>query len=751
MPLPNDSWNAGLESLLHSLIARVLRTESPQILLTEGGPDDRVPHPLLLPNADIVELSGGITFVDDMEEHLRARQPPDSLLLLPPWVHWASLPPEFRQRHSRRALHEVAVARALALVPSGTRVAAALPVPLFGSETSRPLREELQIHLRVVMEHEHAWPGLHARLRLNTAVFEKVNDDGETEDSLLRFFRIPAEVVDDDRGLAQDMDADLARLLTQNGGRTHWGFVLREGLPLGEPWVYDLYSPHSVALQQDLRELGGLRPLADVADFPRTIHPVARRGSLVDPESKEGVPLLEGRNITLNGHVLWDQTRNHIRESDALVMPGDICLRAIWNPAVPLVSAQVPHGAPPLAAGNTLIILRKKTEVSDAEWQVVVDYLRSPRAADLMAPRAMGSIHLSRKALGELPVPVPDRELRVALRRLTEAAADFESWREQTERQKRALFGFSASNEGRLHLMQAGRRARQRQRAGRSVEDLAFRIRTQYPYPLAYRWLTVEARANRVADYQRVLECAEATLCYLAILAIVGAQALNLQIGMLGQIGRRLSERGRGIGLGDWIALLREVGTSRSFRGLGTFPFPEVLDVLSDVDANSAVQRLQDARNSHAHGRGPDETVVPIVIEERCADLELLLQSVEFLVDYPLRLIEQTRRDTLSEVTQIRFRDLMGSHYLVPLVSGEHESAEIEAGSVYFLDRAGRYHLARPWLDWRTCPQCQRPATFHVERYDRKRDTVTLKSLDHGHAVVDSDLGSVFRTLRFLT
>ena len=747
---PNDSWNAGLESLLRSVVERVLRTESPRILLTRGRSDDWTPQPLLLPSAEIVELSGGVSFVEELEAHLREQPPPDSLLMLPPLVSWRSLPPDFRRRHPRRAVHEVALARVLALVPAGTCIAAVLPVPLFGSESSRSLREELQRHLSVVIEHRHTWLGLHRSFQMHMAVFKKACDDHETTVSPLRFFRIPAEVEDEDSSLAVELDSDLADLLERKGGSTRGGFVLREGLPIGEPWVYDFYSPQSMQLQKDLRELGELRPLAELADFPRTIHPVIRRDLLVDSESEEGLPLLERRDITINGDVLWDQTRHRTRESEASLMPGDICLRGIWNPTSQLVSAQIPHGAPPLAAANSLIVLRRKEETTEEEWQVLRNYLQSPRAADLMAPRAMGSIHLNRRALGELPVPVPDKALRVALRRLTEAEADFESWRAETERQKLGLFGYSASREGRIHLMQAGKRARQRQRAGRAVESLAFRIRTQYPYPLAYRWRMVEARAKRLDDYKNVLECAESTICYLGLLAIVGARVASADIGRLDGIGRRLVERGGGIGMGDWIAVLREVNESKRFRGLKHFPFPEVLTVLTDKDTNDAVQRLQEARNDHAHGRGPMGEAIVEAIEVRFADLEVLLESSEFLEEYPLRLIEETKRDSLSGRTQIHYRELMGDHPLVPLNSDDQESSEIEADSMYVLDRAGSYHLARPWLSWRTCIECKRPATFHVEQYDSKNDSVTLKSLEHGHTMDDKSLGSTLRKLGFL-
>ena len=644
----------------------------------------------------------------------------------------------------------MALKRALDLAPLGTRIAVLLPVQFFSSETLRSLRELLQCHLRIVIEHMHLWPGLHPRFRMHTAVFEKVRGDDETGGTLLRFFRIPSGIVDDDRGFSVEVEADLRRLLARKGGPTNWGFVLREGLPLGEPWVFDLYSPQSVALQNDLRDLGELRPLADLADFAPIINVTARRASLLDAEQEEGVPLLEGRNITRTGGVLWNQTRYRISEPSSLLQPGDICLRAIWSPTTRLVVAPIPNGVPPLAAAHSLVVLRRKPETTPEEWQVLGEYLRSDRASDLMARRAMGLIHLNQRTLARLPVPVPDEALSVALRTLTAAAADFESWREETERQKRALFSFAATQKGRLHLLQSGKRARQRQRAAKSVEELAFRVRTQYPHPVAHRWRTVEARADGLEDYHSVLDCAEATLCYLALLVIVGAQSLDLRIGKLDDMGRQLVERGQGIGLGDWIGVLREVGVSGNFRNVKAFPFPEVLTVLSESDTHNAVQRLFDARNNQAHGRGPRGAEVPTAIEERCADLEVLLSAVEFLAEYPLRFIEQTRRDSLSGLTLIRYRHLMGDHPLVPLARDKHESPEIEKGSLYFLDRAGRYYLTRPWLTWQQCPECRRPATFHPERYDRRRDSVTLKSLEHGHALDDRSLLPVFHSLGFL-
>ena len=72
--------SSGLSSLLQSLIEQVLRTDSPRTLLGPRNVNNWVPEALLLPKADVVELSGGATFIDDLERYLgERRQPPFSV------------------------------------------------------------------------------------------------------------------------------------------------------------------------------------------------------------------------------------------------------------------------------------------------------------------------------------------------------------------------------------------------------------------------------------------------------------------------------------------------------------------------------------------------------------------------------------------------------------------------------------------------------------------------------------------------
>jgi hypothetical protein len=99
----------------------------------------------------------------------------------------------------------------------------------------------------------------------------------------------------------------------------------------------------------------------------------------------------------------------------------------------------------------------------------------------------------------------------------------------------------------------------------------------------------------------------------------------------------------------------------------------------------------------------------------------------------------------LKDITQYDYRDLQGDHPLVPIQMGITNQSNIEAGSLYLLDRQGNLHLLRPYLTRQECPECGNWSIFCLDRYDKKANAVNLYSMEHGHVVVDKDLVEAFR------
>lgn len=96
------------------------------------------------------------------------------------------------------------------------------------------------------------------------------------------------------------------------------------------------------------------------------------------------------------------------------------------------------------------------------------------------------------------------------------------------------------------------------------------------------------------------------------------------------------------------------------------------------------------------------------------------------------------RWDSIHRRTEVAYRELMGDHSVSPTRVLNHDDPGIEVGSLYLVDRRHRLHLLRPFLIGLMCPTCRSFSTFHVDGV--KQETVSLKSLEHGHTTTDDTL-----------
>ena len=372
-------------------------------------------------------------------------------------------------------------------------------------------------------------------------------------------------------------------------------------------------------------------------------------------------------------------------------------------------------------------------------------YLRSTACMSLLKARCSG-IQITPKNLLDLPVPVADEPLRLAVESLGNAASQFKEWAKELEAARGSLFDSPSALKTRINVLSMGRLAKQRHEAATLVSDFACRVRTRYPYPIAFRWRTVESQHPTLEGYIQILECAEVTVTYLAIMALLLAQSVNKSIGQLSEMAKRISETGRGTAMGDWISILQEVGGVNFADGIPEIaPFVEASRFQSDQKVMDSMKLLAKLRNDQSHGRGPKGSDVPAAFEIAKSELSTLLQAVEFIAEYPLRYISTTHRDTLQGITRYEYRELMGDHALVPFAQSETPDAEIEAGSLYLRDRADRLRLLRPLLIGRECPICHSWGTFYLDSCQKGGASVTLKGMEHGHTWEDVDLVPIFR------
>lgn len=82
---------------------------------------------------------------------------------------------------------------------------------------------------------------------------------------------------------------------------------------------------------------------------------------------------------------------------------------------------------------------------------------------------------------------------------------------------------------------------------------------------------------------------------------------------------------------------------------------------------------------------------------------------------------------------------------VVSLEERSTDMDDLEAGSLYLVDRDGSMFLLRPYLTRRECTFCGQWELFFLDKYDRGAGVCTVKSLEKGHTIEDDEVTAVFR------
>lgn len=589
-------------------------------------------------------------------------------------------------------------------------------------------------HGATVIEHEH--PGVPVALGLNihpgvqfvTLVLRRSSGP-------IRFFKITDAAVAEG---PEEIARDLGQLLRQPAGKTRYGYVYQGALDDGYPCSYDYYSEETEKMRQEVGVLGEKVSLSSVADVLRGFMPLPPR---MEQEGESGFLMIGGRDVTIDGRVDLTEARPHPRPATVrtYLQDGDFCVREISVANGKLVVGVFESDGRAITASPSVIIVRPHPTLTPAQRQVLLSFLRSPigyRLADAKQSffQLQGRVRILPHVLREFPVPVADEELSSSIEQLNAARSAFATWITEIDRESNAIIEEATAAGSRTRILNAGRLARQRHIAGEQVEELDYRIRTQFPHPPAYAWRKLQVAGNdRYHRLDAVLQAAENHTCFLALIAILISRSVNQPLQWVDEIAKGLSDRKSGTNFGDWLAILQELNEGKSFRALKeTMPFAEVADIHADKTWSAAIAKLKTWRDDDCHGRIATTNVPETLLAEAESALEEVYRTTEFLTDYRLIFITETRFDSILKINRFHYRDLTGDNSLAQRREGESERADLESQSLYLIDRQGQLHLFRPLLHYLECPECHLMSTFHLDTYDaaESRDVVGLKSFE---------------------
>lgn len=669
-------------------------------------------------------LGGGEDFVNQAMEAVESSGT-RYVFAFPPLLGDLRISANWRERFGRLGMAEALAESLMGASSSNTQVeilAMLVPAHFVSSLRSSTWRNEFfPAHSAVVIEHAHDdVPGalglpIHGAIRFMTVVFQR-------QPGPIRFFKITPEALTESR---QRLAGAFRSLLKQPAGRNRFGYVYQGQLDEGYPCSHDYYSEETEKLRQEIGVFGERVALGSVADVLRGMVPC-------NPERQPGqgeigVLAIRATDITRDGRVDLSDIQPNSRPAIVrnYLQDGDFCIRSIYQGEAGFIVGVFEGDGRSVTFGHTVIVVRPHASLNSAQRQVLLSFLRSPLAhrlgnAKQMMSSMAGLYRVSSHVLNEFPVPLADEELVSSIQQLSEARMAFTKWINHIDEESNAILMESTAQGSRRRLLGAGQLARQRHRAGEQVEEFDYRVRTQFPHPLAYVWRELQvAGADRYHRLKAVMKAAEGHTCFLALIAVLMSRSSGLPIKYLGVIGERLSQRRSGTNFGDWFAILKEVNEGKAFRGIkGTSPFVEVTQLIANGTWETAIRHLMALRNDDSHGRIASASVSANLLTEAEKALETIYRATEFLTDYQLLFITDTHFDSIRQLNRYHYRDLTGDNALAQLRQDQATRSDLEKHSLYLRDRQKNLHLFRPLLQYLECPECHQMSTFFLDTYD---------------------------------
>ena len=722
------------------------------------------PAHLLPPNSDCRHFPADESFVVRVLEDIESTQS-KCVFAFPPLVGDLRLSIEWRDRFGRLGVAEALANGLLGGVAPGNDLFATRPSPVqafamlvprhfIGSMRSDAWRREFfPAHSAVIIEHEVVPQAIglpiHSSFQFATVIFQR-------NPGPIRFFKVTTSAADED---AAKLANDLRRLLQQPAGKSKYGYVYQGAIKEGYPCSYDFHSEETEKLRAEIGELGdrvSLGSVADVLQGARPCHPERESG-----EGTTGFQFIAAHDITPDGRVVLSEVQTQTRPArlSHYLNDGDLCIRQIYRPDAGFIVGVYEGDGRLITFNQTVIVVRPHATLNPAQRQVLLSFLRSPLSHRLGNAKQLLSslgehLRVTPQVLRDFPVPIADEELVSSIQQLSEARQAFTRWIEQIDEESNAIVLESTASGSRRRILQAGQLARQRHRAGQQVEELDYRVRTQFPHPLAYIWRELQvAGTDRYQRLRAVTKAAEGNTCFVALIAILISQKLGQPISYVKEIAKRLSQWKSGTNFGDWIAIIQEINEGRAFSKAATkAPFAEVMQLCSSDSWKKAIQILKDLRDDDSHLRIAPASVSPKTLADAETALETVYRATEFLTDYQLMFVTETRFDSIRNLNRFHYRDLTGDNALAPLRQDESPRPDLEAGSVYLRDRQNQLHLFRPLLHYLECPECHLMSMFFLDTYDGSsgKNVVGLKSFER-NSIRTEPIADDFRHIGLLT
>lgn len=426
---------------------------------------------------------------------------------------------------------------------------------------------------------------------------------------------------------------------------------------------------------------------------------------------------------------------------------GDILLQRIGaNPAAYLVGDRE-QGC---AVEDTVFIIRSSS-LAMGTMDFICQFLNSDQVASRISNARSYSVIPTQtlKSIRSLEVPIPDPKIIDLVSEMNALEASLKNEYEKAREYKKALFDGYDPRDISSRFEDARFTANALEAALKQKDDIKYRVRTQYPFPLAYAYRNIYLEHEYAGIYERQMKYGEQLLSFLSAVGI----ALSVKYGGIENNSEKVellkefqSYVRRGVSPGDFQTILQkackllssvEVPIAQSFSQVWYKPGGKK----ESVFAKNARENLVSKLNDYKHHRGPSNRHErKMGGEEQSKTLDELLMHIEFISD-----CELIRIDKIDK--QWRGDELM---YSASMLKGDHpafEKIQFSSEQNLSIDKLYIQHKSDficlyPMVSLAYNPNTRKEEIFSIDK--ESGHGFMLKSFESGTSVESKEVRSDF-------
>lgn len=467
-------------------------------------------------------------------------------------------------------------------------------------------------------------------------------------------------------------------------------------------------------------------------------------GTHLTPQERESgdTPVIQGRNLTIQGLKLDDLDRISIIEQTGrkvYVQSGDVLIQRIGNRPTAFL---VPPELSGVLAVDTVHIIRLN-DTHNKLGRYLTEFFNSEKGQTYLSTVLRGAVvpSLNLSELRKLIIPIPKDAVTNLLDFIHQAEQKLVERIRSARNLRSQLFAIEDAEKVNVHLQRLSIEAKVLDESIIQTDDLSFRVRNFYPYPLAYTYRTLDAIHNVAQLYTEQLRVAENLLAFLGSIGL--SITAHLRKNFESTDNPLSSERLRsywqnGVTPGHWRDIARHCASllrneqrfalaysygSGWFKGSGT----------KQSEFAKRLDELVERKNDFKHDRGPkNDYDYRVACDNLNSALTEIFHGLAFLVQYPIRQVQDLDQDWRSG--QISIQTLV--------YTGDHPGLRQE--TVFYPSWLPKQHIylelnydnwvpLYPLISVQYCPDCKTSETYFLDFWNPDRNRTMLKSFERGH------------------